>query len=106
MDRYKPMPPAGLLDEPYTPPPYSFISFEGFLNAKLLVRILEAVGPKLRQSELRAAAESLDKIDLGINVPVSFGPQRHQGLNRVYCTVASDGRFVPLSDAEWLRWQR
>src|SRR5438034_7530919 len=37
---------------------------------------------------------SLGEHPLGIDVPVSFGPERHQGLNRVYFTRVEDGRFV------------
>jgi branched-chain amino acid transport system substrate-binding protein len=106
MDRYQPKPPTDLLDEPYTAPPYSYISFEGFLNAKLLVEILQKMGPKLQQSRIPQVVESIAELDLGIDVPVSFGPQRHQGLNRVYCTVVSDGRFVPLADESWERWSK
>ncbi len=41
MERYQPMPPPQLLDGTYQPLPYSFVSFEGFLNAKLLVKVLQ-----------------------------------------------------------------
>jgi ABC-type branched-subunit amino acid transport system substrate-binding protein len=47
MERYKPTPPSDLLDEKYQPAPESFVSLEGFLNAKLLVAILEKMGPPL-----------------------------------------------------------
>ncbi len=105
MDRYQPRPPPELLNEPYVPPPYSYISFEGFLNAKMLVAILEKMGPDLQRARIKEVAESLQHVDLEIDVPVSFGPNRHQGLNKVYCTVVSDGRFVPLSNEDWQRWR-
>ena len=53
MDRYKPMPPRDLLDEDYAPPRYSFISLEGYLNARLLVEVLRRMGPDLRRSASR-----------------------------------------------------
>ena len=105
MDRYRPQPPPELLNEPYLAPPYSYISFEGFLNAKLLVTMLEKMGENFQQSRIKEVAESLQHVDLDIDVPASFGPNRHQGLNKVYCTVVSDGRFVPLSDEDWQRWR-
>ena len=106
MDRYKPTPPANLLNEPYVPPHYSFISFEGFLNAKLLVEILQKMGPQPDAARLPEVVESIDKLDLGIDVPVSFGPKRHQGLDKVYFTVASEGSFVPLTKEGWQRWRK
>jgi ABC-type branched-subunit amino acid transport system substrate-binding protein len=104
MDRYKPMPPAGLVKEPYEPLRYSYVSLEGFLNAKLTVEILERVGKKLDRKRLRSVVEGLGDHELGIDVPVSFGPERHQGLNRVYFTTVEGGRFVPLEDFKpWSR---
>jgi hypothetical protein len=48
--------------------------------------------------------EKLDHFDLGIDVPVSFGPGQHQGLNRVYFTRVEGGRFVPIEDLkQWAR---
>lgn len=108
MEKFHPQPPANLLDpkDPYAPPPYSFISFEGYLNAKMLVQMFERMGPDLRQSRIKEVAESMHQIDLEIDVPASFGPGQHQGLNKVYCTVVSEGRFVPLGDDEWQRWKK
>ncbi len=105
MAQYSPVPPAELLNEPYRAPQYSFISFEGFLNAKLMVQVLNKMTPPLRQTDIRAAAESLENVDLGIDVPISFGPQRHQALHKVYCTVVADGLFVPLPDDGWEKWR-
>ncbi len=42
--RYQPMPPAALLREPDEPQPPSFVGLEAFLNAKLLVTILQRMG--------------------------------------------------------------
>ncbi len=106
MDLYKPAPPADLLNEPYVPPRYSFISFEGFLNAKLLVEILQKMGPQPDAARLPEVVESIENLDLGIDVPVSFGRNRHQGLDKVYFTVASEGSFIPLADDGWLRWRK
>jgi ABC-type branched-subunit amino acid transport system substrate-binding protein len=105
MDRYRPMPPPELLDEPYDPPTYSFISLEGYLNARLLIEILQKMGPDPKASRLRETIESLESVDLQIDVPVSFSARRHQGIDKVYCTVLSEGRFVPLADKDWKRWQ-
>jgi len=104
MDRYQPMPPADLMEPGYRPLPHSFVAFEGFLSARALVEVLKQVGPDLDRTKIRAAAESLARVDLGIDVEASFGPGRHQGLDRVYYTTVADGHFVNLAD--WSRWRR
>jgi ABC-type branched-subunit amino acid transport system substrate-binding protein len=106
MERYNPMPGPELLEEYYRSPGYSYVSFEGFLNAKLLVHILEEAGKDPDRRRVRLAAEAVRQLDLGIDVPVSFGPGKHQGLDRVYFTTVKDGRFVPLGEEDWKRWAR
>ena len=97
------MPPRDLMEE-YQPLAYSYVSFEGFLNAKLLVEVLKKMDGKIDRQGLKKAVESIKDLDLGIDVPVSFGPDRHQGLNAVYFTTVEKGRFVRLTD--WKRWQK
>ena len=77
---------------------------EGFLNAKVLVEILEKMGPPFERKRLKQAAESIADLDIGIGVPVSFSADRHQAIDRVYFTVVQNGRFEPLQD--WKRWRR
>ena len=102
MDRYKPMPGVELVEADYRPLPYSYVSLEGFLDAKVMVEILTRMGDNLDKKRLPEVVESIDRFDVGIDVPVSFGPKHHQGLQRVYFTTVKDGRFVHLED--WNRW--
>jgi ABC-type branched-subunit amino acid transport system substrate-binding protein len=105
MDKYRPLPPAQLTGkESYQPLQYSFVSFEGFLDAKLLVAILKTLGKDLDRKRLKEAVESLHRLDLGIDVPVSFSKDRHQGLDKVYFMEVRDGLFLPLRD--WQRWAK
>jgi ABC-type branched-subunit amino acid transport system substrate-binding protein len=104
MDRYRPPPAPGLSEPGYQPVPYSFVSFEGFLDAKLLVKVLQEVGPELRRDRIKPAAERVTDFDLGIGAPVTFRPDRHQALDRVYCTTVEGDRFVRLAD--WRRWAK
>jgi hypothetical protein len=103
MDRYQPRPPA-ICEEDYQPLCYSFVGFEGFLNAKLLVEILRRMPPELDRRQIRSTVESIRGLDLGIEAPVSFGPDKHQGIDSVYYTVAENGQFVPVRD--WKRWSK
>jgi len=98
MARHDPKVPEELIQEEYTPFPHSFGSLEGFLNAKLLAEILRRLGPNPDRAGLEEAVFSIRDFDLGISEQVSFGPDRRQGLQRVYHTVVDNGRFVPLDD--------
>jgi ABC-type branched-subunit amino acid transport system substrate-binding protein len=102
MERYDPRPPGELMPEDYKPLPYSYVSLEGFLNARLLVAILEKMGKSPIREGLAAATESLDNFELGIDVPVSFRSDRHQGSDEVYFSTVEQGHFVPVTD--WKRW--
>jgi branched-chain amino acid transport system substrate-binding protein len=104
MARHQPTLPREFSAEDYTYLPHSFVSFEGFLNAKLLVAILQKMGPPFERRRIKQAAESIAELDLGIGVPVSFGPDRHQGIDTIYYTVVRNGQFEPLQD--WRKWQR
>jgi hypothetical protein len=63
----------------------------------MLVAILETLGPDPLPGNLRATVEQIRNFDLGINVPVSFTSERHQGLNKVFLTTVEKGRFLPIS---------
>jgi ABC-type branched-subunit amino acid transport system substrate-binding protein len=104
MDRYDPRPPADLVGEAYQPLHYNFVSFEGFLNAKLLVEILRRMGTSADKAAVKATVEKMGGYDIGIGTVVSFGPDKHQGLDTVYYTTVQGDHFVPISD--WQRWQR
>lgn len=98
-------PSPSLADETYVPLHYSFTSFEGFLNAKAMARVLEAYD-KDPGKGLRSAAESLREVDIGLDAPLRFSPDNHQGLDRVYFTTVSGGKIVPISEEQWRAWQR
>ena len=98
MARHDPPVPAELVEEPYEPLPQSFVSLEGFLNAKLLSEIFRRFQGAPSRGSLEEAVFSIRDFDLGIGEQVSFGPDRRQGLDRVYYTVVEDGRFAPLND--------
>jgi branched-chain amino acid transport system substrate-binding protein len=102
--RYPPALPEWMAKEDYPRPTQCFVGLEGFLNAKLLVAILDNMGPPFERSRLKKAAEAIDGFDLGIGVPVSFRAERHQAIDRVYYTEVRDGRFKTLTD--WERWRR
>ena len=98
MDKNNPAVPHSLRDSGYAPRKYSFVSLEGFINAKVIVEGLRRAGPNLTRHGFRQAMESLRNFDLGIGAPLSFGANEHQGLNSVYFTHVENGRWVPITD--------
>ena len=98
MARYNPEVPADLVTENYTPFAQSFVSLEGFLDAKLMVEVLRRLGDNPTRAGLEQAVFTIRDFDLGISERVSFGPDRRQGLQGVYHTVVEQGRFVTLED--------
>jgi ABC-type branched-subunit amino acid transport system substrate-binding protein len=105
MDEIWPAPPPGAAEN-YAPLRYSFVGFEGFLNAKTMVRILSDFVKNGREADNSpsAAAEGIRELDLGLGQPVRFSADRHQGLDAVYFTTVERGKFMPLADFE--RWRK
>jgi ABC-type branched-subunit amino acid transport system substrate-binding protein len=100
MDKHRPAPPFS--SSTVSASPYSFVSFEGFLDAKLLADILRRTGGRTDRDSLRKAFESVDHLDLGIESAVSFGATRTQGLDAVYYTRVQSGHFRPVDT--WKTW--
>ena len=98
MTRYNPTPPAEFEQHDYLPFAKSFVSLEGFLNAKLMTEILTRAGPSPSRALLEDAVFSIQQYDLGIDEQVDFSPERRQGLDQVYYTIVEENRFVDLTD--------
>ncbi|HEV8677006.1 MAG TPA: ABC transporter substrate-binding protein [Methylomirabilota bacterium] len=98
MDKYSPAVPQAVRDPKYVPQRYSFISLEGFINAKVIVEGLRRAGVNPSRASLKQAFESIRNFDLGIGAPLNFGPERHQGLDNVYFTRVENGRWAPIAD--------
>lgn len=117
MDRYRDalMPPDTLLypngktpESEYAPLPYSFVSFEGYLNARMLVAILQRMGSDPQRAGLAQAALTTGEFDLGLGQKLSFGGATggRQASDQIYYTVVLNGQFVPLKDGDWEAWSK
>lgn len=104
MDKYRAAPPPGLWDADYQPLVRSFVSLEGFINAKLLVEVLKRLGAQPSRSRVAAAVASIQNLELGMGRPVSFIADRNQGSDAIYYTTVEDGRFVEIRD--WKGWRK
>lgn len=78
-----------------------FICFEGYINAKVMVEALRRAGPDLHRQGFLEAIATMTDYSLGGGVRLTFGPDDHQGMDKVYFTFFEDGRFLLLDD-----WQR
>lgn len=104
MERYGAKLPPNLPVTNYQPLAYSFVSFEGYLNAKLVVEMLRRMENDPKRVYIVPTMEAMSRVDLGLPSLISFGPANHQGLDTVYYTTIKDGRFVPLTD--WKEWAK
>jgi ABC-type branched-subunit amino acid transport system substrate-binding protein len=98
MDKHSPSVPEAIRDSSYVPQKYSFISLEGYVNARVIIEALKRAGANASRSTFRQALESLRGLDLGIGAPLTFTSERHQGLDSVYFTRVEGERWVPIVD--------
>lgn len=87
-----------LLAKSYPGDEPNFVSFEGFINAKVLVEGLKIAGRELIREKLVDAMEAMKDVDVGIGAAIRYGPQDHQGLDKVYFTKIQDGKVILFTD--------
>jgi len=68
-----------------------FVSLEGWLVGRLFVEGLQRAGKTLTADSVIEALEGIRGLDLGIGVPLTFGPSEHQASHKVWGTVM-DGK--------------
>jgi branched-chain amino acid transport system substrate-binding protein len=74
-----------------------FVSLEGYVTGNLLVDGLKRAGKNLNTEELVNALEAIQKLDMGLGVPLAFGLSEHQASHKVWGTVLdAAGVYQPL----------
>ena len=86
-----------LVERSNKPVSANYVSFEGFLNAKLLVESLNRVPKPFNRQALQRVSRSLDNVDLGLKRKVSFR-KSNQASNDVYLLTVKGDRFKPAED--------
>ena len=76
----------------------NFVSLEGYIAARMLVRALDNVERPVTSDAITDALERLGSFDLGMDEPLRLGPQEHQACHRVWPTKLAQGKVVPI---EW-----
>lgn len=76
---------------------HNFVSFEGYLAAKLFCTVAARTGKDLTRAGLMKAFEKAGTIDLG-GVKVRFGKDDRQGMDKVFLTRIEAGRPVLIKE--------
>lgn len=75
-----------------------FISLEGYLAAKLFVEGVRAAGANPDREAIVDGLLGLGSVDIGLEEPLSLGPNDHQASDAVWPTIIKNGRFESV---EW-----
>jgi ABC-type branched-subunit amino acid transport system substrate-binding protein len=74
-----------------------YVSFEGYVDASLLLEGLRRAGPHPDTEKLVDGLESIHDFDMGLGTPINFGPSDHQGSHKVWGTeLNSQGHYEPI----------
>jgi len=82
-----------LLGQYYPQDEPNFVSFEGFINARVLIEALRRTGRDITREGFVRALESIKEHYVGIGAVINFGPRDHQGIDDVYLTQAKNGQL-------------
>lgn len=78
----------------------SFVSFEGFVDAMVLVEGLKRAGKDLTREKFISAIESIHEMNIGMGskLLLDYGPTDHKGFDNVYPTMVKNGQPVLITD--------
>jgi len=82
-----------LLSQYYPQDQPNFVSFEGFVNARILVEALRRAGRDITREGFIRTLESIRDHYVGIGAVINFGPHDHQGMDDVYLTEVRNGQL-------------
>jgi branched-chain amino acid transport system substrate-binding protein len=67
-----------------------YVSFEGYLDANVLIEGLRRVGPQIDTERLVNALETIRDFDLGVGPKITFGSGAHQALHKIWGSQLDD----------------
>lgn len=76
----------------------TFSGLEGYVDAQVLVEGLIKAGRNLTRDSYMQSLEGLSDYSIGMDVPINFSKEQHQGTQKVYMTYIKDGKFHTLTD--------
>lgn len=72
-----------------------FRSLEGFTAGRVFCEVLKAMQGQITREAFIEKLQEIGTFDLG-GVKLTFGPEDHQGMDKVFLTVIKGGKVVPL----------
>ena len=78
----------------------SFVSFEGFVDAMVLVEGLKRAGKDPSREKFISSIESIHEMNIGLGpkLILSYSASDHKGFDSVYATIVKNGQPVLLTD--------
>ena len=77
-----------------------WLSLQSYIIGNILIEGLRRAGRNVSAESLVDALESIKGLDLGIGVPIAFGPSEHQGSHKVWGTMLQPDGTYKLIDLE------
>lgn len=97
-DRYSQLAPKDIMGKDYRPLSYNYTAIEGYVNAKIFVEILQALGPRLQKEKLPETLSRFNRIEIGLGKALDDDLSIHKNIGKVYFTTVENGKLVPLKD--------
>lgn len=75
----------------------TFGGLEGYINAEIFVEGLKRAGALPTRESFISALETIKNFSIGSST-ITFGAQKHQGMNQVTLTVLNNGEFMEITN--------
>ncbi len=85
-----------LMKQYYPEMPPGQVSFEGYLNARVLVEALQNAGETFKEQNLISILENISEMNVGIGEPVTCSQTDRQGLERVFFIKVDNDKVVSV----------
>jgi ABC-type branched-subunit amino acid transport system substrate-binding protein len=70
-----------------------FVSLEGYIVAKIFVEGLKRTKGKITRETIIDALESLKDLDVGLSEKLTYGPDKHEGLKKVWPIIFNEKSY-------------
>ena len=77
--------------------PIGFVSLEGYMAGKLFAMVAKKVQGDLTREAFIKTVSTVSTFDLG-GISLQFGPNDHQGMDRIFLTIIKEGNIQPLEE--------
>ncbi|MEP0430775.1 ABC transporter substrate-binding protein [Rhodopirellula bahusiensis] len=72
--------------------PQSFVSLEGYIVGRILIKAVASIRGEVSRTAIAKSLEQLGQFDIGLDSPLTLGPDDHQASSRVWpVLIETDG---------------